>query len=105
MKNFLFGERCDMTWCFKRPWNWMVVRSHGKEMRLGYCEHHARTLDAMMRRGEIIVPNVETLAYHPLNRKAPTVITEFPGQAVDRHLKLYGHLPADGCCEHDQALP
>jgi hypothetical protein len=37
-------------------------------------------------------------------KETPTVITSFPGEAVDRHLKLYGHLPELGCCEHDQPL-
>lgn len=37
---------------------------------------------------------------------APTVIKgPFPGEAVDRHLKAYGHLPELGCCEHDQPEP
>lgn len=26
----------------------------------------------------------------------------FPGEGVDFHLKMYGHLPADGCCKYDQ---
>ena len=26
----------------------------------------------------------------------------FPGEGVDRHLRLYGHLPELGCCENDQ---
>lgn len=25
-----------------------------------------------------------------------------PGALVETHLRLYGHLPALGCCEHDQ---
>ena len=35
-------------------------------------------------------------------KNKPIEIKSFPGQAVDRHLKLYGHLPELGCCEHDQ---
>lgn len=27
----------------------------------------------------------------------------FPGEAVDRHLKLHGHLPEHGCCKFDQS--
>lgn len=34
--------------------------------------------------------------------EVPTVIEgPFPGEAVDLHLKVYGHLPVDGCCEHN----
>ena len=25
-----------------------------------------------------------------------------PGMEVERHLRMYGHLPELGCCEHDQ---
>lgn len=31
-------------------------------------------------------------------------IASFPGEAVDSHLKMYGHLPELGCCEFDQPV-
>lgn len=57
--------------------------------------------------GATLIPLSHVLAIltPPSERKeTPTVITSFPGEAVDRHLKLYGHLPELGCCEHDQPL-
>lgn len=35
---------------------------------------------------------------------SPTVPIKgpLPGEAVDRHLKLYGHLPTLGCCEFNR---
>ena len=29
----------------------------------------------------------------------PIIIKEFPGEAVDRHLKIYGHLPTSELCD------
>jgi transketolase len=47
--------------------------------------------------------NIDKETYEKaLEELGVTVIKRFPGEAVDRHLKLYGHLPALGCCEHDQ---
>tara|TARA_R110000851_G_scaffold4520_4_gene18473 strand:+ start:4479 stop:4805 length:327 start_codon:yes stop_codon:yes gene_type:complete len=38
-------------------------------------------------------------------RKLPysyKIKSPFPGEGVEFHLKRYGHLPFEGCCEYDQ---
>lgn len=86
-----------------------------------YLDHKPKEGDRIVSQGAINVdgtmpnPGDEIFCYCPRGqgrlgwgvrerKETPTVITSFPGEAVDRHLKLYGHLPELGCCEHDQPL-
>lgn len=55
-------------------------------------EHHAK----QVRKEVIEVVERGRLPY-AYKSKSP-----FPGEAVDYHLKMHGHLPAVGCCKYDQ---
>ena len=54
MKTFLFGKRCSLWYCFKKPWRYLQI-SIGEQSGtpIPYCERHARIADELFKENEI----------------------------------------------------
>jgi len=74
-----------------------LMMSH-KEMKIDW-----NTLDKSVESEITTLIEKQRKEIEGLKRKLPYENkSPFPGESVEHHLRTYGHLPEEGCCENDQ---